>query len=53
MQANQAILALTEQIGVLSDTMRTNQQLMLRIAETQAALAPALQRLGEHRRRRR
>jgi hypothetical protein len=27
--------------------MRTNQQLMLRIAETQAALGPALQRLGE------
>ena len=29
--------------------MRTSQQLMLRIAEAQAALAPALQRLGERR----
>ena len=29
--------------------MRANQQLMLRIAESQQALAPALQRLGEHR----
>ena len=48
-QANQAIVSLSEKIGVLSDTMRTNQQLMLRIAETQAALGPALQRLGEPR----
>jgi hypothetical protein len=46
-QGNQAILTLTERIGTLSDTMRANQQLMLRIAETQASLAPALQRLGE------
>ncbi len=45
--ANQAILSLNERIGVLSDTMRSNQQLMLRLAETQAGLAPALQRLGE------
>ena len=48
-QANQAIIALTERIGVLSETMRANQQLMLRIGEAQAQLAPALQRLGEHR----
>ncbi len=48
-QANQAVMALTERIGTLSDTMRANQQLMLRIAETQAQLAPALQRLGEKR----
>ncbi len=46
-QANQAMTALTERIGALSDTMRSNQQLMLRIAETQSALGPALQRLGE------
>ena len=46
-QANNAILALTEKIGTLSETMRANQQLMLRIAETQAALGPALQRLGD------
>jgi hypothetical protein len=49
-EANNAVLSLTERIGTLSDTMRTNQQLMLRIAESQQALAPALQRLGEARR---
>ncbi len=49
-QANNAIVTLSEKIATLSDTMRTNQQLMLRIAETQAQLAPALQRLGEPRR---
>ncbi len=48
-QANQAVLTLTERIGTLSDSMRGNQQLMLRIAEGQAALAPALQRLAEPR----
>ena len=47
--ANQAVVGLTERIATLSDTMRTNQQLMLRIAESQAALAPALTRLGERR----
>lgn len=46
-QANQAVLLLNERIGTLSDTLRTSQQLMLRIAETQTALAPALQRLAE------
>ena len=49
-QANNAIIALSDKIATLSDTMRTNQQLMLRIAESQAALVPALQRLGETRR---
>ena len=48
-QANGAILALTERIGTLSETMRANQQLMLRIAEAQAQLGPALQRLGDRR----
>ena len=43
-------MALTEQIATLSDTMRTSQQLMLRIAESQAAIGPALQRLAEQRR---
>jgi hypothetical protein len=46
-QSNQAVTALTDRIGQLADSMRTNQQLMLRIAETQSTLAPALQRLGE------
>jgi hypothetical protein len=48
-ESNQAVVALTERIATLSDGMRTNQQLMLRIAEAQAALAPALQRLTERR----
>jgi hypothetical protein len=48
-QANQAVMQLTERIGTLSDTMRANQQLMLRIAETQTSLGPALARLGERR----
>jgi hypothetical protein len=44
-----AILGLTERLGALSDTMRTNQQLMLRIAESQQALGPALARLADSR----
>jgi hypothetical protein len=48
-EANQAILALTERLGALSETMRANQQLMLRIAESQQSFGPALLRLGEHR----
>ena len=46
-QANQAVVGLTERIATLSETMRANQQLMLRIAESQQAIAPALTRLGE------
>jgi biopolymer transport protein ExbB/TolQ len=48
-QANQAVMGLTERIGVLTDSMRASQQLMLRIAETQSQLAPALARLAEAR----
>ena len=48
-EANQAVVALSERIATLSEGMRANQQLMLRIGETQAALGPALQRLGERR----
>jgi hypothetical protein len=47
MQANQAILTLNERIGTLTDTMRSNQQLMLRMAEQQAGLAPIMQRLAD------
>jgi hypothetical protein len=36
-------------MSVLSDTMRANQHLMLRIAETQSALGPALQRMNDQR----
>ncbi|HYZ24754.1 MAG TPA: flagellar motor protein MotA [Rhodopila sp.] len=46
-QINQAVLTLNERLGTLSDTMRANQQLMLRIAESQNALGPALQRLAD------
>ena len=42
-----AILALSEKLAQLADTMRANQQLMLKLAESQASLAPALQRLGD------
>jgi methyl-accepting chemotaxis protein len=49
-QANQAVMALTEHLATLSDTMRTSQQLMLRLAESQASIGPALQRLSEQRR---
>ncbi len=45
--ANQAVLGLVERMSAFSDTMRTSQHLMLRIAETQTALAPALHRLAE------
>ncbi len=48
-EANTAVLALTERLAQLSDTMRASQQLMLRIAESQSTLGPALQRLGERR----
>jgi hypothetical protein len=48
-ESSQALLTLTERLTVLSDTMRASQQLMLRIAETQASLGPALARLSEER----
>ncbi|HQT77538.1 MAG: flagellar motor protein MotA [Rhodospirillales bacterium 20-64-7] len=46
-QVNQAMLTLNERLAMLTETMRANQHLMLRIAETQTALGPALQRLAE------
>ncbi len=48
-QASQAVQVLTERMAALTDMMRSSQQLMLRIGETQATLAPALQRLQEFR----
>jgi polyhydroxyalkanoate synthesis regulator phasin len=47
--ANNTILALSERIATLTDTMRANQQVMLKMAEGQQALNPVLQRLGEAR----
>ena len=44
--ANQAILSLNERLNQLTETMQASQHLMLRIAETQASLEPALQRLA-------
>ncbi len=49
-QANQAMVSLADKIATLSETMRSSQQLMLHIAETQSQLAPALARLGETKR---
>jgi hypothetical protein len=46
-QTNQAMVTLNDRLGALADTMRANQHLMLRIAETQTALGPALHRLSE------
>jgi biopolymer transport protein ExbB/TolQ len=45
-QSNATLQALTERMGNLSDTLRTNQQLMLKLAEAQVALGPALSRLA-------
>jgi hypothetical protein len=46
-EGTQALIALSERLAALSDTMRASQQLMLRIAEGQQALAPVLARLAE------
>jgi hypothetical protein len=46
-QATQAVMTLNERLAGLAETMRANQHLMLRIAESQTALGPALQRLSE------
>jgi hypothetical protein len=45
-QSNATLQALTERMGNLADTLRTNQQLMLKLAEAQVALGPALNRLA-------
>ncbi|MCW5698285.1 MAG: flagellar motor protein MotA [Rhodospirillales bacterium] len=41
------LLALAEQIGALTDQMRTEQSLMLRLAEGQSELKPVLSRLAD------
>jgi hypothetical protein len=46
-QINHAVLTLNERLATLVETMKANQHLMIRIAETQSALAPFLQRLSE------
>jgi hypothetical protein len=47
LQINQAVLNLNERLATLVETMRANQHLMMRIAESQSMLGPALQRLGD------
>ncbi len=49
LQSTQALTTLAERLNTFTDTMRANQQLMLRIAESQSSLAPALQRLSDNR----
>jgi hypothetical protein len=48
-QSSQVLGTLADRLNTFTDTMRANQQLMLRIAESQQALAPALQRLADMR----
>jgi biopolymer transport protein ExbB/TolQ len=48
-QGNAALLSLNERMANLSDTLRANQQLMVKLAEAQVALGPALARLGNAR----
>ena len=46
-QHNQTLNTLSDRISNLTEMMRTNQQLMQRLAENQAALTPVLRRLSE------
>jgi molybdenum-dependent DNA-binding transcriptional regulator ModE len=48
-QGNAALLSLNERMGNLSDTLRANQQLMVKLAEAQMALGPVLTRLSDPR----
>jgi hypothetical protein len=48
-EAAQATMQLTERIAALSDTLRAEQQVLLRIAESHQALTPALLRLTDRR----
>src|SRR5215468_722326 len=46
-QANSSLVALVERLGGLSDQMRSQQQLMTQLAETQGEVRPLLTRLTE------
>ena len=48
-EGTQALLILNDRLGQLADTMRANQQLMMRIAEGQQALVPILKHLSDPR----
>jgi hypothetical protein len=44
---NAGLIGLTEKLSALTDQMRAEQQLMVRLAENQIEMRPVLQRLGE------
>jgi hypothetical protein len=46
-QANQNLKSLTDSLGTLTDQMRTEQQLMMKLAEAQSDLRPMLSRLND------
>ena len=46
-QANQQMNALVERLGGLTDQMRTESQLMMKLAENQAEMRPVIARLAE------
>jgi hypothetical protein len=47
LQANQQMNALVERLGGLTDQMRTESQLMMRLAESQGEMRPVIARLAE------
>ena len=46
-QGNANLMALTERLGTLTDQMRTEQNLMIRLAESQMELKPVLTKLAD------
>jgi hypothetical protein len=46
---DQSLMTLTDRLSTMTDQMRTEQELMIRLAENQAELRPVLQRLAEPR----
>ena len=46
-KSNQAVLALSGQLSTLIDQMRIEQELLMRLAENQIAVTPALERLAK------
>ena len=45
--ANTHLMELTERLATLTDMMRTEQQLLMKVAEGQVELKPVLERLGQ------
>src|SRR3546814_7936469 len=46
-QANNSLKALTDRLGMLTDQMRAEQQLMVKLAENQTEIRPMLARLAD------